>query len=555
MDRVLELLMDESPSSLRAAAKLLTVDVLASSKEPSKHKLKTKISSLLKSSGSKRAYGAVLARLALRDWSIVKSHGGSWVVIMLHTLDLPDRVCWKPVTRTLADLFVSVQGKPDLVREVGGGSKIADFLKRLVTTLPVTRLYAAAAQMLQSYPTQSRPYINKLLPVLHGRAAAEAIASTCVSEKQSVDIWQTRVTDLMAKIEASFEDELALENHIELLASHIQISPRIRAKVPAHRLTALLLKMLGALKPTVARLACSFICETAPLLAPFYIQLFDEIVYRAAECMELGLRPAIEAVRVVHMLVSRLGWVSEKYAQLFIRLQKRVLRMLDSRDTALGAEGLADYVQNPAAFAVASLTGAEIHTLVSYLTCVVVNVPGIPQSLRVQTDQVILQLGQPGDIVQATLYPAKYSILPLAIEQIPTLTGFQALVHPRFPPLTKSKATLSSWPKPEAEDEPEIALAQPAQEPVVEAAAEEPEAADHSDEPQVEAPLPAIPESHQPKRPSETSAVTPPEKKPKVEATQAVEAAQGVEAAQAVEAEEADDDEELEIPTLNMDSD
>lgn len=569
MDRILELLSTETSNDFLEASKLLSREVLATSSEQSKHKLKTRISALLKSSGPTRAYGALLARLALKDWSIVKSHGSSWAIIMLHVLDLPDQVCWAPVTKTLCALFKKVHGKSDLSRDIAG-SKIGDFMKRLVNTVPVTEDYNTVSEMLTFYPTQCRPYLNKLGPVLASQSDASAmyaLACLCISEKQGADIWKERVNDLLPTIKPS-ESETAIRSRMNLLQSYLRVAPIIRVAVPVNSIIdKVILKLVTSLKPVAVKAALDFLIHTSSLLKSAYLQKFDSILYPVAEVIDMGKTEAIAALNVLTMLMDLAGWVPESYAKVFSRATKKALNLWENRFISNNAaEGLADYVQQASSFTASNLSPNDGKILLEFITTVAVRTTGIPQSLRIRIDKIIVNKGTRAQINLVTLYPGKNSILPLSIQEIPQLDGMECLVHPRFPPLNTSKHVLEfTQNSGEPDDEPEMkndGFAVPEQEtkPTEEVIEEVEEVI-----PPVPVTLPSIPEPTKPERKPEFS--TPPEKRAKLEHQEEVEIEQPqfqveettvqTEPVSEVNAnvEEEDDEDDLVIPTLNMDSD
>lgn len=572
MDRILELLSTETSNDFVVASKLLSREVLAASPEQSKHKLKTRISALLKSSGPTRAYGAVLARLALKDWSIVKSHGSSWAIIMLHALDLPDQVCWAPITKTLCELFKKVHGKSDLSRDISG-SKIGDFMKRLVNTVQVTEDYNAVSEILTLYPTQCRPYINKLEPVLASQLnsnASYALACLCISEKQGADIWKERVAELIQTIKPT-ESEVAIRSRMNLLHSYLRVAPIVRVAVPASNIiNKVILKLVASLKPAAVKIALDFIIDTSYLLRSAYLQKFDNILYGVSEVIDMGKTEAVAAFNVLTVLMELAGWVPESYAKVFIRATKSSIALWDNRfNSKNAAEGLADYVQHASSFTESNLSPSDGRILLDFITAVAVRATGIPQSLRIRIDKIIVNKGNSSQINLITLYPGKNSILPLSIKRKPTLEGMECLIHPRFPPLNTSKHTLEFAQRngESDDDEPEMEVNSadvPEESNPIEEVVEQ---VKETTQP-VPVELPSIPESTKPEHKPELS--TPPEKRAKLDHKEDIEikrphfeVEETIVQSEPVseininveEQNDDDDDDDLVIPTLNMDSD
>lgn len=555
MDRVLEVLGKDSTDAVAVAVTLVSPHLLESTQEQPKHKFKTKVSALLKSSGQTRAYGAVLARKALADWSIVKSHGGAWAAIMLHVLDLPDEVCWAPVTKTLTYLFGKVHGKSELSREIAG-SKIGEFMKRLVKTLPSTHAVYAAREMLRLYPTQCRPTLNKLEPVLRA-VDPSSMAYLCLAEKQGAEIWAQRVGEHIALLnEHQKLDEIELASNLRALHEYIIVAAAVNAKIPVQPLIAVVLKLLSAFKPAASQFTCEFIRRTFPYLKVLYIEQFERLVFALGDCLEMGTQEAVDSIEVITMLTSALGWVPENYHQLYTRLTKRTLHLFTREGTSMCAQGIADFVQSPSAFTTPTLNDRRREVLLAFLTAVIFYAPGIPQSCRTQVDRIILSEGSSQQIALAALYPAKYSILPLAIERLPELGGLETLVHPRFPPLNTPKHMLDSISSEEVSESTFDAVPEPQPE---ESGADD--AAEEESLEQKSLPLPKMPEYTKMIHKSELE--TPPEKRVRTElsnsdllelSSQQNNIDVGTNDGQK-EDDGGNDEDELVIPTLNMDSD
>lgn len=559
MDRVLEVLRDDSTNSFTMAIGLVTPCLLESTPEQSKHRFKTKISSLLKSSGNARAYGAVLARKALSDWSIVKSHGNAWVAIMLHALDLPDEVCWAPITKTLTYLFGKVHGKAELSREIAG-SNIGEFMQHLVNTLPSTRAVYAAKEMLRLYPTRCRPCLNKLEPVLQA-IDPSTLAYLCISEKQGVEIWNQRFTEHIALLTDHQKlTEIELSNNLRSLREYITVAAAVHAKISVQPLTAVILKLLSSLKSAAVQCTCEFIKSTFPYLKILYTEQFEPLVFALGDCTEMGIQEAVNSIGVITLLTKVSGWIPEIYCKLYTRLTKRVLNIITKEGTLMCAQGLADYVQNPGAFFTPVLNKLRREVLLEFLSAVIVHVPGIPQSCRSQVDQIILSQGTPDQITLAALYPSKYSILPLAIDQIPNLSGLETLVHPRFPPLSTPKHMLDLATTEEVPETLDDVIEHEETCDNKEIGTVEPSNAELSESKPI-ALLPIMPEST--KIIHKADLETPPEKRIRTEFSnsdlfehsQPLEIGEEANDVNQIDEDNDDDDEELVIPTLNMDSD
>ena len=421
MNQVLDLLSSDSLLNRQKAATLITPFNLNAASEPIKHKLKTKVSSMLKSQGKERATGAVIARLCLEDWSIIKSHGSVWGNIMLHALDLPDTISWKPCIRTLTALYVKVHGKADLSRDIAG-QHIGDYMKRLTNLSSKIDCSDAITTMLELYPTQCRKYLNELAKVTKG----ETLAYMCFSERKQQEEWQKRFSKTLN------------EGDLDLLYDYLKVASLIDAFVPSESLFARIFEQLASLKPGESLRALNFISNSFHFIGPIYKAKFDALVFQIAECLDLGIDEASASVVVLDKLVRSVGCISQNYTSVFSLVTKKVLNLLSKRSIATGASGLADYVQNPEIFSQPAYSDTILKTFLQFLEAVCVHVPHIPQSLRVQIDKYVLELGDQSEVLQLTLYPGKFSILPLAINQNRLLKGLETLVHPRLPPPTLS---------------------------------------------------------------------------------------------------------------------
>lgn len=424
MNLALELLKNDTLADRQEAARCLTPLAFRDSKDQAKHKVAVQVSSMLKSQGVERACGATFARLCFADWSIVKSHGSSWANIMLHALDLPDRICWAPCVNALAVLYTKIHGKAELSREIGG-SRVGEFVKRLLKLVPEIHCQDAVATMLELYPTQCRPYLNKLEPLLRGRA----LANLCISEKQQAQVWEARV---LRALEA---DELVL------VAEYLEVAAIIKAKVPARPIYDKFFSLLSSLQPGPALNALQFFAASFKHLRSAYLQKFDQLVYQMAECVDMGSDVAVAALGALRLLVRAVGWTSKGYTAVFCDTIRKALTLLKRREVTVSANGLADFTQNPGAFSQQLYSRQTVSDVVQFLVDLSTAVPSIPQSLRVQMDRVVLDLGTREQVVQISLYPGKFSVLPLAVRKLSTLAGLEALVHPRLPPLTRSYDT------------------------------------------------------------------------------------------------------------------
>lgn len=412
----------------REASTSLTPTLLNSLDEPSKHKIKTKISSLLKSNGSVRAVGCVLARQCFADWSIIKSHGSSWATIMLHILDLPDKVGHKPAVLTLYTLFMKIHGKTDLSREIGG-SNVGEFMKRVLKHIDQLKEYDLVASMFQKYPTQCRPYINKFEPLLSSESASLARASLCCSEKSTTEVFNTK---LRSEIESRNWDGIC---------AYLQVAPIIRAKIPGSELVKLIGSEISSLKPVYVKKAYDFTLLNHEQLSQALLKHFDSLVFQISETLDMDTEICLKGIKLLDILLNLGGWITSNYVPLFSRVVRKVLKIGSSSGLVVGAVGLADFVQNPQNFVVQQLNAEDNVAVCELLVSVALNLPTIPQSLRVQVDKFVMEKGNDYQASKLTLYPGKYSILPLYLQKY-DMKFVEGVVHPRFPPLQVSQGHL-----------------------------------------------------------------------------------------------------------------
>ena len=228
------------------------------------------------------------------------------------------------------------------------------------------------------------------------------------------------------------------EGDLDLLYDYLKVASLIDAFVPSESLFARIFEQLASLKPGESLRALNFISNSFHFIGPIYKAKFDALVFQIAECLDLGIDEASASVVVLDKLVRSVGCISQNYTSVFSLVTKKVLNLLSKRSIATGASGLADYVQNPEIFSQPAYSDTILKTFLQFLEAVCVHVPHIPQSLRVQIDKYVLELGDQSEVLQLTLYPGKFSILPLAINQNRLLKGLETLVHPRLPPPTLS---------------------------------------------------------------------------------------------------------------------
>lgn len=426
----MEVLASDFLEDRQAAARWLSPTMLESLQPQPKHKLTTKISSLLKATGTQRASGAVFARLCFEDWSIIKSNGASWAVMMLHALELPDKVCWMPCINALASLYTKVHGKTELAREIAG-SRIGEFMKRLLKRIEEVKCYDIVAQMLYLYPTQCRPYLNKLSTQLHDNTEScrRCKAYLCIPESQ-------QTVHFTERFEKSIE-----AGDLGMVLEYVKVGSLIKANIPSKQIFELVFKQMSSLQADKTLDALDFVAASYKYMEPVYTQKFDALVFQLVECMDMGSAEAVSALKVMNLLLKSVGWLSKAYTSVFSSASKKTLQILETKMHAtINASGLADFAQNRAAFVPTRLLSSEtVAELVNFLVNVCIAAPQIPQSLRARIDMRVIELGSESEAVRIALYPGKYSVLPLVVNKQPVLAqGTESLIHPRLPPLTRS---------------------------------------------------------------------------------------------------------------------
>lgn len=443
-----------------ALSTIASGDLLKTSPEGSKHKLKVKISSLLKSSGTERAYGAQLARAAIGvDWSFIKSHGNSWATILIHVLDLPDPVGWGPAIQFLSTLTTLIYGKQELIREVTN-AKISDFIKRLVVMLdkaPGPALDAFAV-LLQLYPGACRAYASKvrdkavvLLHSTHWKSSCAVIGALSWLEKNAASVWRETMVDVLANLTGlidgtgggKFFTEKAFKPAAEeklwfLLAVLCGSSKPVAVKLPATKLATLLDKVLRTLDVDSLEHVHKFLVDPKVYvcLESFYIRHFEMLLHHFVEAAQLSTTLALKFAKCASLLIGS-TWVSPKYNSQISRLVKYVLAALDSKPW--GVEGLSDYVSHPEAF-VRQPAADLCDNVDELLQAIILNVSGLKNATRAEIDSYFVSTGRKG-LNAAALYPGKFSILPIALNI--GVEGLECLIHPRFPPLPGQSATLN----------------------------------------------------------------------------------------------------------------
>lgn len=457
--RAIELLSPDNEPHFSSVAliaiRTLDHEALASATDPMKHRLKVRISALLKLTGTSRAFGCVLARRMVEtDWSAISSHGKSWLVSLLHILDLPDEVCWLPAARTIVVLFDRIHGKPEFSREMGG-SKVTEFAKKLVKLCDKgVDVTAAITRLLELYPTQCRPSLSSFRGYLRGsllkwpQDASRGLAAVVCAEKNSIPSWQQALSDTVGDIsnlsnsqELKFLPKGTEEqqwNAIFVLFEHlIRFSP---TKIPTSTIVDTTLRTLETFNPSACVPAMNFLVATMAIV-PWELAQLDRTLQCVSECAKMSYNGAKSALRVFSVfLAGPLSWMPAKYNKLVSRLVNRGFEVLESNRSPVGATGLADFVKSPKDF-IENFDPDLSRILARFLETVIIGSCEIPLKLRFKIDRFLLTQGGQ-ELNSAVLYPGKFSVLPLALSKS-GLKGYECLVHPRFPPLP-SEPTPSS---------------------------------------------------------------------------------------------------------------
>lgn len=471
LERIVDVLNGERlPETARYVLTAISSgDLLKDAPEGSKHKLKVKISSMLKSSGLERAFGAHLARAAIAaDWSVIRSHGGSWAAILIHVLDLPDAISWGPAIQFMSTLVTLIHGKQELIREVTN-SKVSDFIKRLVFMLdkcPGQALEAFAA-ILQLYPGACRAYASKVrdramhfLTTQYWKSACKVISALCWVEKTPAAAWRETVLDVLSNLsilvnkegEGKFFAASSFKSASELklwylLSLLVGGSKPASVKLPAGKLADLLDRSFRSLDPDTLGCIYTFFVDPKVYnnLESFYIRQFDMLLHHFVEAVQLNRSMALQYGRCAGLLIGS-TWVPKKYNVAISRLVKYVLTAA-MENTPIGVEGLSDYISQPDAFQRVTSEELKEHTS-ELLQAIILNVGGLNNSTRSEIDSYFISTGHKG-LNTAALYPGKFSILPIALNI--GVEGLECLIHPRFPPLPGQSATID---KEEVDDEP-----------------------------------------------------------------------------------------------------
>ncbi|PRT54883.1 hypothetical protein B9G98_02503 [Wickerhamiella sorbophila] len=462
LERIVDILNGEIlPETARYVLSAVSSgDLLKDAPDGAKHKLKVKISSMLKSSGLERALGAHLARAAISvDWSVIRSHGGSWAGILIHVLDLPDAVCWGPAIQFMSALTTLIHGKQELIREVTN-AKVSDFIKRLVVMLEKCPEHAleAFAVLLQLYPGACRAYASKVrdramhyLTTRHWRIACKVLSALCWVEKSPAAAWREAVLDVLSNLSILLTKEekgkyfaaTSFKSASELKLWHLLSlfigGPKpANVKLPASKLADLLDRSFRSLDPDTLECIYTFFVDSKVYnnLESLYIRQFDMLLHHFVEAVQLNRTMALKYGRCAGLLIGSI-WVPKKYNVTISRLVKYVLAAA-ADSTPIGVEGLSDYVSHPDAFQRVSAEELIEHTS-ELLQAIILNVNGLNNSTRSEIDSYFISTGRKG-LNTAALYPGKYSILPIALNV--GVEGLECLIHPRFPPLAGQSATI-----------------------------------------------------------------------------------------------------------------
>lgn len=451
VERAVELLSPDSEPNYRSIAIYVVHNVdreaLACSNDPLKHKLKVRVSALLKSTGQKRAFGCVIARKMLEnDWSVVNSHGKSWLLLALHILELPDEVCWLPAIRLITTLFRRIHGKPEFSRDMGG-SKVTDFAKKLVllgdkgfdVAEPITGL-------LELYPSQCRPSLSafksifKKCILMRPKVSAKGLAAAACAEKASIPVWNQELNEILRDItnKCKGSDPSFIPNGIEeqqwialfaLVENYVRFSP---TKIPSSPIVDATLTTLETFSPIACIPAMNFMVSTMGVIPWEHVSL-DRTLQSVYECAKMSYEAATSAIEVyTAFMADSLSWIPSKYYKLVSRLVSRGFEIMETYRDPLGVNGLADFVKSPKDFYEDADSNFE-KTLTRFFETVILSGCDLPIKLRFKMDQLLLAR-ECLELRTAVLYPEKFSVLPMAVSR-GCLKGYESLVHPRFPPL------------------------------------------------------------------------------------------------------------------------
>lgn len=425
-----------------------------------KHKFKVTLSSMLNSkNGYTCAVAGLLAAFAFTDWSIILTHARPWLQSLVGLLNRPDATPWPAAIRALTVLYMRAAGKPELTRELGG-AKLSEFIKILVTRLETipSAVLPSLAVVLQLYPAACRAHLNRIIAKLVQLAfsqepqACEAIVAAILAARNPEANWRNFVTELLSDIKTFLESAtdaqklhyapsaVGPDNHatdiqvlFEILTSCVTFKKVIACKLPAAVLLDTLAQCLSSNDPNFILPALRFISKTKYELNALLILNFSKFLALMIDVASQNRATAFEAARAVSSLIDSNGWIDPKHNVLVARLIQRVFRSLEpvSLDKYVAA-GLPDYVNDPSSFE-CTMSQKAFDMAAALFASVVKAADSLPSSVRYEIERFFLKHKGPG-LRTCVLYPDKFSILPIVISQNGT-DGYEALVHPRFPPL------------------------------------------------------------------------------------------------------------------------